>query len=302
MLRAKLPVSELTPLTDAELERFVKIVKSIDDRSTSDSQKSITLNNRIGLYSALSNEFTIAGKLEQAKAYSPNLKDDASFHELMLGIGYCARTGQSEKLDDLVTKMLPAIRRSGQTPSPNQTAAVSWLQMRQMSGDLSIALEKHSLSILDACLAIRAKQQESSRQSTSRQSRTLSNGQIQTYVIRPDGVYQSIRVNGPLSKRLLDESLLADLSVLLPKDSISANRILIPDPWIDHLSKPFPDARANETKSRMVLAAFSHWWKDNPAKCYEVLDATCQQFPDDVDLQIERANCWTPLIQWTVQC
>ena len=111
-------------------------------------------------------------------------------------------------------------------------------------------------------------------------------------------------VKAPLATNLLNQSVVTELVALLPspKGEVTpvasrARTVTVPSEIIAHLEKPLADAPVHEVKTRGVLAAFAHWWADRPADCYEILVDLCKQYPDDVDLQIERARLASELGQ-----
>lgn len=84
----------------------------------------------------------------------------------------------------------------------------------------------------------------------------------------------------PCSSQLLAPSVIRYLDVNSPE------RLEL----IAHLQKPLANSPVAETKSRLVLAAFLHWWNEDPGQCCESLESLTRMFPDDALIQLEYAR------------
>ncbi|PAY21611.1 hypothetical protein CKO51_00680 [Rhodopirellula sp. SM50] len=120
--------------------------------------------------------------------------------------------------------------------------------------------------------------------------------QIVTPVLSPrvsQTRYELFKLQMPLSRRLIEVNLLRGLLPLIPKQIVkgSSRAILsLPDDFLERLVEPLEGATPHEFKLRRTLAAFAAWWDQRPLDCSVQLEILADEFPDDLDLQIEAAR------------
>ncbi|QDV83935.1 tetratricopeptide repeat protein [Planctomycetes bacterium TBK1r] len=105
--------------------------------------------------------------------------------------------------------------------------------------------------------------------------------------------YELFKLQMPLSKRLIEANLLRGLLPLIPKQIVrgSSHAILsLPDDFLERLVEPLEGATPHELKLRRILAAFAAWWDQRPLDCLVQLETLADEFPDDLDLQLEAAR------------
>lgn len=296
---------QLQPLSEEQLQLLVKLYD--------DQRKELLGKSEPGHVSQLRNyqailktEFTLAGHPDRAAEITEEpLADDAPFGDVLGVITFLLQMRRVEEADALVDRLLPAIRRddgtSQQNPSRSSRSGSMGSIVRNQQEDVRKFMDRHRLTMLDAMLANRARSFSKAR---SRRS-TLSDGVIRTYHHHPQTrVYHQLHLKAPLSTALFDQSAVSELTALVPPDAFEGNqqasKLIVPLEMIAHLAGPLPDAPPHELKTRRALAAFAHWWADRPADCYEALVSLCEDFSDDVDLQIERARLASELGQTRV--
>ena len=110
-----------------------------------------------------------------------------------------------------------------------------------------------------------------------------------------------MQLKAPLSGNLLSQDIVAEFAALIPEASAQrrdqSSTLDVPRELRESLEKELDGAPPYEVKTRLVLAAYAHWWAKEPSKCYQDLIRLCDRFPDDVDLQIERARLASELNQ-----
>ncbi|QDT02593.1 tetratricopeptide repeat protein [Rubripirellula lacrimiformis] len=284
----------IQPLSPEQLDLLVQQFRRIEDKHATGSASS-----QLSLRTVLMNEFTIAEQPERANEFDiPAPKPDASIQELLATIAFHVQFRDSERAQALVDRLLPAARNHTKSTigSNSITGSASSIGQTTKRGKSFVAANR--LALLDAVLASAI----GKTFQTNRRGSSPSDGTLQTYYQTSTGMYRSIQIKAPLSTSLINQSMVAELSSLLPSDpsakSNSNDRsVRVPLDIIEHLQTPLPDAPIYELKSRGALAAFAHWWDDRPRDCYRALIALCEKYPDDVDLQIERARLASELDQ-----
>lgn len=290
------------PLSTERLEILVDLFNKNKGKTQTTSLQ--TASSQLMLRSILINEFNRARLPERAAEFAiPDPDEDASYDELLSTLMFHLRMGSEDRASELVGRLIPAIRNEtgGKAAQPSRSINGSLGGMTRSSKRSKAFVDKHRLELLDAVLAANIGRGVLSR---SRKS-PLSEGMLRTYYQSPSGSYRSIQIKAPLSTSLIDQSIVSELSSLVPEDSSKntntrTQSLRVPLEMIEHLQKPLPDAPIYELKSRGVLAAFAHWWDGRPEDCYRELIELCEKYPDDVDLQIERARLASELNQPSV--
>lgn len=290
---------DMTPLTDDELQLLVKINQRIQESGFPSSALMGAPSGAAEMMfqAIVGNEFQLAGQQERAAEFGPkDLDSDASYAKVTGAIQFYLRLDKVTKADELVPFLVPAARREKQN-----VAAQGFNRSVQMmaSGNEAAAdfNRRHQKQLIDAEIARWSR----TNSNTVKRSATLGDGYVNTYSLVGNSM-RSVRVRAPLSTRLLDSSLAqAVLAFATPPTETSQNRqvtkVELPIDLMKYLEKPLPDAPADEQKTRAVVAAYAHWWAKRPKQCYEILVDLCQQYPSDVDLQIERARLASELNQ-----
>jgi tetratricopeptide (TPR) repeat protein len=288
------------PLSEDRLETLVKLTERYDEegypgnfitgRDQSERQRSMRAIVR--------HELRIAGNNELAKQFTPEPPTgDANYDELVRAIEFYLQVGDQDVADSLVSKLLPAARRQP-PPSGGSTPFTSGIA----SGIARMPdafLQRHRKALLDAGIADWAR----SRSVVRPGSVTLGDGTVRTY-LRRGNVYRSMQVRGPLSPTLLDSGLAQLLLAFAPNEGVNASvrsnefaEFELPAELIGHLESPLAGALPEEQKTRYVAAGFAHWWAERPERCYQLLEKLCNEYGDQVDLQIERARLASELGQ-----
>ncbi|QEF96175.1 tetratricopeptide repeat protein [Stieleria maiorica] len=291
---------DMTPLTEKELE----ILASINQRvQASGLSSGVLMGTPSGaaemmFQAILGHEFRLAGQEEKAAQFAPEPPgEDASYDEVVAAIQFYLRLGKPDQADGLVKQLLPAARRE-KPKAPVQGFSPITQIMMGSGEDAKAFAERHEMAMVDALIARWSK----STLNAAARSTSLGDGYVNAYT-QIGGVVRSVRVRGPLSPRLLDSNLAQQIFSFSAQEATSptlsaqpASPTLSPD-LIRHLRSPLSDAPADEQKTRRVVAAYAHWWADRPETCYEVLVELCNDYPSDVDLQIERARLASELKQ-----
>ncbi|MEM9368401.1 MAG: tetratricopeptide repeat protein [Planctomycetota bacterium] len=283
------------PLTSEQLDLLVRLYDQAKAKSEADGASFST--GLMSYQTILSRELVRAGEPERAKAFELQTpQDGASLQELVNSAAFLLRLQRSDEADALVDRMLVAIREdeSGKTTSSSSISGTMGV-IRNVSTLGPKFIERHRMQLIDAVLALAAK----SQQASSRRRSSLSDGTLRAYVRSASGGYYGASVKGPLSSNLLHQSAVYELGALINTDegASRSREFVVPDVVIDHLDQPLEDAPRYEQKMRSVLAAFAHWWSKRPEDCYSRLIQLCERYPDDVDLQIERARLASELNQ-----
>lgn len=290
---------QLEPLSTERLEILVDLFNK--NKVTTQTTSLQAASSQLMLRSILINEFNRAGLPERAAEFAIlDPEEDASYDELLSTLMFHLRMGSEDRASELVSRLIPAIRNeTGGKATQTRSSINGSLGGISRASDRSKAfVDKHRLELLDAVLAASINRGNLSRSRNS----SLSEGMLRTYYQSPTGSYRSIQIKAPLSTSLIDQSMVSELSSLIPVDlsqKVNARdrSLRVPLEMIEHLQKPLPDAPVHELKSRGVLAAFAHWWDDRPEDCYRELIELCEKYPDDIDLQIERARLASELNQ-----
>ena len=277
-------------LSDDQLSLVMKVFRDAQAEKENNSGTRVPWTTLADYRTILSAHFKASGDATRAAEFAIQTPGkDASIGELINAMSYFLALNQVERADALVERLLPAVR-SDTSGARLTTSSISGTAGRlNTSGSQGAKfVEKHRLKLLDAVLAAAIK----SARSTSRRSTSLSNGTLSTYVRNTRGSYYSFEVKAPLSTALLERQVVNELSSLMPVSESNGqpSGLKISDEVLVHLDQPVEGAPAYEKKSRGVLAAFAYWWMKQPEECYERLVKLCEEFPDDVDLQIERAR------------
>ncbi len=245
----------------------------------------------------LSRHFEQTGDTARAKQYAlEKPAADASLNELISAIGYYLNLDQVDQADALVKRLLPAVRADGSGRSTSSSSVTGTAGHLATAGPHGAEfVDRHRFAILDAVLAQAIK----NNMAAARRSTTLSDGTISTYVRSAQNSYYSFQVKAPLSTELLSQSVVNELSSLLPgpESGGQPRGLNLTDEVLEHLDRSPDDAPIREQKVRRVLAAFAHWWTQRPEECYDRIERLSRDFPDDVDLRIEQARLASELSQ-----
>ncbi|MFK8112804.1 MAG: tetratricopeptide repeat protein [Rubripirellula sp.] len=285
-----------SPLTQKQLDVLARLFEQAKTRTDKSAQSQPGM---ILYHSVLTNEFTLAGQPDKAEQYQmPTPPEDASLADLLATIAFYLGSDEVDKADALVERLMPAVRQStfNKSPTgPSVTGSVAGFSRQSKAGRDFV--ERHRIPLLDAVLAAAIAKTSSSRNRNS----APTNGTVQTYYLSTQNSYRSIQIKAPLSSNLMSQPVVAELAGLLSQKDKKVSggdmTLIVPKAIIDHLRTPLAGASPQETKSRQVLAAFAHWWDKRPSQCYQELIELCEQYPDDVDLQIERARLASELQQ-----
>lgn len=289
----KKPAKERKPLTDQQLQLVHDLYEEAKRKV-----KTSTTRNAVGLWDyelILAHEHRRAGQTEKAKEYRLTpLADDAPFDQVSKAISFHLRRGDQKTADSYVGRLLAAARID-----TTQARSSSMGAIRSLGISDKKFLQRHRNTLLDAFLARLTKSQV---QKKRRGSSSLSDGSVRAYVLTEQGYYNTMMLKAPLSTELINSTIVSDLASLVPdgeKRNNNGNRtsLKIPADVLDHLTKPLEGAPRYEQKARRVLAAYAHWWDKRPEGTYDALVGLCKDFPDDVDLQIERARLASELKQ-----
>lgn len=289
------PSSELPPLDEAKLAILTRVCQQHHESALvrTRSFDEIMVDLRFRQY--LIAECRIAGKKDP---YSDLLLQPAAtsgFNEAMSEIQAALWEGNLEQADRLVGKLVQAARSS----PPGDVAldqSITW--MVSPSSDEQIKfIVRHREVLIDAWLAHCSRSMMASQGSLPVSELFAGDPlQIVVPVLKP-GLekprYEIFRLETPLSKRLLDERLLRGLVPLIPKRSFQGSSRLTlatPDELLERLSGRFQGATPHEQKLRRVVAAFATWWDKRPIDCYLQLQQLADEYPDDIDLQVESAR------------
>ena len=284
---------ERPPLTTKQLDLVVDLYERAKAKLKASKSKS-----PVGLWqyeTVLPFEFKRSGLPDRAKEfpYTP-LPEDSSFSTITSAISFHLRLADKESADALVPRLLSSARSDNSTS--NSYGSTGMIRNSGLSD--KDFLKRHRIALLDAFMArsIKSRVTNSRRRSTS-----LTDGTVSAYVLTPQGYYTSLQLKAPLSGSLMSQEIVSDLASMCPsanKGSGNTRKTLeVPDELIQHLETPLENAPAYETKARRVLAAYAHWWGERPEECYEALIKLCNDYADDVDLQIERARLASELKQ-----
>lgn len=286
-------VKRPNPLKERQLELLVahydRTVKKIESNPKQSRSQLLTLT------AAMKNEFLLAGKPEIAAKYQPEeLDDDAPYNDVLAAIQFYLSLNEIEKADQLIPKMLQAVR-SAQASG----AKITGLAGNSINGSFSGMIggnavqaeffKKHRLELLDAIVAATVHNQAMN----ARGRRTVSAGSVSVYRQSQGGGYRSTQVQAPLSPELMDQALAREITSLhaaTVSESESGKVSDVDEQVIERLLQTLPGAPAYELKARAVSAAFAYWWKKNPERCYEILSDLAKQYPDDVNVRIEQAR------------
>ncbi|MCA9135481.1 MAG: tetratricopeptide repeat protein, partial [Planctomycetales bacterium] len=291
---------DMTPLTEDELKTLARINNEVQATGMS-SALAMGLPKGAGemmMQAIMGFEFRLAGQEKAASEFEPKVPgDDAEYDEIFGAIQFYLQLNETEKAGGLVKHLLAAARRS--RPSSSIQGMNPTLQIMMNSSEAAKEFNaSYQKEMVDAVIARWAKQSLN----TANRSASLGDGHVSTYS-QVGGGLRSIRVRGPLSTRLLDSSLAQQVLAFAATDGDESTarqptqKIQLSTELIKHLETPLSDASPDEAKTRLVVAAFAHWWADNPEQCYESLIRLSEQFPADVDLQIERARLASELKQ-----
>ena len=250
------------------------------------------MNIRALLYS----ELIRSGKNDLAKKYELHVPpDNATISQVLKTISLHLKLGQVERVDALAERLLTSARlespsKLGVLTTSSVSGSVSLIDQRSKAGREFI--NRHRFMLIDALLANAIRLNVKSRT----RGGGISDGTVRAYAQTGTGSYRSFQLKAPLSTSLVNQTMVTELvSTMQAGETVDATAVQmgkfsVPKEILEHLEKPLADAPPHEQKSRQVLAAFAHWWEDRPEYCYEGLIKLCKQFPDDVDLQIERAR------------
>ncbi|MEO1618534.1 MAG: DUF1583 domain-containing protein [Planctomycetota bacterium] len=294
-------IVDLEPFADEELERLSRIRNRVANNELvlaqsnfsyfpGYSKSQVQAQQLIRLSALLANEYRLAGMEEKAKGVQMvDTEADLTYEELRAAMDYYVSLQEIDKAEEFLEQLLPQARL-GTPPQMLSRSAVRTARQGDFYTDNHRAL-------LDAEIARWALAKSKSRPP---QTSPIGQGELRVYFPIPDAArFKIITVNAPLSARLLDSKLvhlaLRDADTADSSSSASLGRrvptnVQIQDEVIEHLEREFPGALEEEQKTRRILAAFCHWWTGRPEECFRLLNELSEQFPDDVDLQIETAR------------
>ncbi|MCO8121797.1 tetratricopeptide repeat protein [Stieleria sp. TO1_6] len=297
---ASSPVSiDRTPLTDQQLQRLSEINQNMQVTGFPAvlNQGSLGGNPEIMMHAILANELKIAGRQDQADRYaSYELSKDSDFDTINGAIQFYLRLNQQDKADQLVQYLLPAARRGKpQAANPNPSP-VAQLMLRVDQPQIAFQ-RRHAIELLDAVIA----HWSHANLNATNRSLALGNGYVRVYS-KIGNSFRPIQLRGPLSPRLMNSELAQQVAVFSASLEASERRspiskLQLPAELTQHLQQPIDGASDAELKTRGVVAAFAYWWADQPQLSHALLTDLCDQFPTDVDLQIERARLASELNQ-----
>lgn len=302
MMSERMPTSQqvdMTPLSDDELELLAQINERVQ---ASAMPAAMMMGATAGaaemmLQTILGNEFHLAGKVEEAAKYAPQDPDhDASYDEVVGAIQFYLQLQNHDKAGELVKHLLPAARREKSNAAVQGTSPITQVMMRG-GQEAKAFYQEHEVPLVDAVIANWAKTASNATGQT-----TLGDGYVTAYTQYRGGL-RSMRIRGPLSPRLMDSTLAQQVlafsvvTATSAADTSSSPQGELSSELIAHLQAPLAGASAAEQKIRHVVAAFAHWWANRPDQCYQQLVKLCEEFPADVELQIERARLASELRQ-----
>lgn len=280
------------PLTQRQVDLIEKIYERSVAKSKTNSSTSVSSvwPSQAVCQVILSDHYQQAGDTERAKEFELKpLPESASLTDTINAISFYLKLRMPEPADALGQRLLPAVRRdtigkSTRSVGMSGTAGI----LISAGGSSAEFVDRHRFTLLDAVLAqaIRNTKNQRSR------STSLSDGTVDAYVRSASNSYYSFPVKAPLSTELLSPQVLSEFFSLIPGSDTSGrpSGVNISEEVIEYLDRPLEGAPIYEQKTRAVLAAFAYWWTKRPEECYRRLTMLCEQYPDDVDLQIERAR------------
>ncbi|WP_158222638.1 tetratricopeptide repeat protein [Rhodopirellula sp. MGV] len=281
---APLPASRIELVKRFYRDAEAKLNRDVTKRSKSDWHTAMQYRM------ILDHLHTRRGETELANQYAITPPaQDAPFAELMTAINFYLSIDRREPAETLIPRLLPASRndkQSGGYQNAGIQGTIGTLRYGKASGQE--LFEKHKFEFLQAILAeaCNAKPQSNSR------GTSLTDGTCYVYVRSRSGGYYSVYVKCPLVPEVLPENVIREFSSFLPtlENSSGQPTFKIEDAMVAWLDQPVPGATEREQKIRDVLAAYAHWWNEDPAGCYQRLNQLCERYPDDIDLKIEQAR------------
>ncbi|MCS7466519.1 tetratricopeptide repeat protein [Stieleria sp. ICT_E10.1] len=291
----KTPRQKISPLDDSKLEILSIVCQTHQTLATKRSAPIETIRRDLQLRQNLVAESRVAGKdypfaetLDQSVAPSNYHRTVA---EIQAALWENHLTLADEKAADLVQ-----IARSSRPGESMTDQVVPWIVSPNSDAERAFVI-RHRQLLADAWIAHFSRWSLLFRQGLP-PSELFGGEQLQivTPVLLSDVSqrrYELFKLQMPLSRRLLEANLLRGVLPLIPKQIVkgSSNAIpSIPDDFLERLVEPLEGATPHELKLRRILAAFAAWWDQRPLDCFVQLETLADEFPDDLDLQIEAAR------------
>ncbi|QDV42019.1 tetratricopeptide repeat protein [Stieleria neptunia] len=286
---------KISPLDDAKLAILADVCQTHQTLATKRSAPIETIRRDLQLRQNLVAESRLAGKDDPFSETLDQPFAPSSYHrgiaEIQAALWENAFTLADEKAADLVQ-----IARSSRPGRSMTDQVVPWI-VSPNSDDEQAFVIRHRQLLADAWIAHWSRWSILYRQGLP-PSELFGGDQLQivTPVLLP-GLhpprYELFKLQLPLSKRLIEANLLRGVLPLIPKQSVrgSSSTILsVPDDFLQRLVEPLEGATPHELKLRRILAAFAAWWDQRPLDCFVQLETLADEFPDDLDLQIEAAR------------
>lgn len=285
------PSKEQEPLPEERLKTLERVCLA-----TKNSPSSLT-NFYPQLYRDLflgiaAHELIQGGHPERARQFmNPTPGDDATIDELLLAtISTLAIPDEESSTEALLERLVVAARKEAENRTLSSSTLQQNLQMLTGYGNHlqgNNFVKQHEDLLVELILL--------SAVPSNSQSRTLSQGSTSIHIRNSQGNYVNLPIKIPFSNRLFESSVLSTLSNLeqqlgdKEKDGKPDGKV-ISDRMLAHFDDWPAEATSAEIKMRRSLLAFADWWNDDSIACFKKLTALCEDFPDDVDLLIERAR------------
>ena len=285
---------QLAPLTDSQLNVLTRLCEEHQRLAYSQARSVEEIMSDLQLRQSLIAECRLAGRDHPFSGGKDQTFRNSGFSDSLAEI----QAALWEKNIDDANRLVTGLVRRAREISPgdlSKNSVPGWLASPTSDEEVEL-LRLHRDTLIDAWLAYCSRRMVLSQGGLppadlfDGQSLQLVVPKLKTGLKKPE--FELFRLTMPFSKRLFDDRLMRGLVVMIAGQSTKSARLSLstPDDLIERLQSPLDGATPHEQKLRRIVAAFAAWWDNRPFDCYLQLDRLADEYPDDVDLQIEAAR------------
>ena len=286
---------KLPALTDRQLETLQEVCQHRETLGQSQPKTDDDVIFDMTMRQFALAEHRLAGKTFEQRSTKPQPTTEPQFDAIVRELGLAVREGNKTSVQTLSQRLVHAAR-SMDSARANIQSPLGWLISPSTDAEFEY-VANHRQELIDTWLAYCSRRMVLNGGLGSK-SRLLGGDKIQLVVgARSPGSAKRkfiiVKIHTPLSPSIISAELPNGLFSLLSVRSQSSNLVpaaTLSADLIDQLSDPLQGATFHEQRLRRLVAAYAHWWSEQPDSCYERLIELEDQFPGDTDFQIELAR------------
>lgn len=294
------PPAPPSPLHEQHLRILSNVVAKRQLQPASSVATVQQIDDELFLRRCMDWEFQLARK-NNLQSVPPNQwPEPKSFMQALANIQVALWENEPAYADQLVSK-LPQIARIGSSQDVisvlKSRSNLTWYLFPATQPEKEF-VRRHRGILIDAWLAHCSRRRTLADQGVTVDQiiRQYGQGVIQLVVSdprSPSGKSATYEVESTISNRLIDDYLLAGLSQLthhFRTGGTAFTAMVLQGECLTVIDRQPKTASPDERRLRRIVAAFASLWQGRREDCHRQIGKLCEQFPDDIDLQIEAAR------------